>query len=84
MEKYLENLLNASPITSSVNTLPAEVDLPIKIGEYTRTKVELEIKSLNNLKTRGVDFVTCTKAIKHLGERLLDKPSLSLTLWKTT
>ena len=35
--------MRAPPVYSIVRTLPAEIDLLIKTGGYTRTEVELEI-----------------------------------------
>lgn len=49
------------------------VHFPIKTGDQTRTEVEAAIQSLKNSKAPGIDYAMCAEAIKHGGERLLDK-----------
>ena len=43
-----------TPLTSTVNAPAAEVDLPIKTGDYIRTEVELEIKGPNRTQKLAV------------------------------
>ena len=76
------NLLNAPPISSTADIPPAEVDLPIKTGDYTRTEVEVAIQSLKNSKAPGIDSVLYAETIKYGGERLLDKLVTLLNLVK--
>ena len=70
MEEVLrEFFFNVPPVTSAADVPPAEADFPIKTGDYTRT----EASSLKNSKAPGIDSAMCAAAIKHGGERLLDK-----------
>ena len=71
--RYFANLLNVPPVTSTADALPAEGNFPITTGDYTRTEVEAAIQSLKNSKAPGIDSAMCAEAIKHGGERLLDK-----------
>ena len=71
--RYFANLLNVPPVTSTADVLPAEGDFPITTGDYTRTEVEAAIQSLKNSKAPGIDSAMYAEAIKHGGERLLDK-----------
>lgn len=80
--KYFVNLINAPPVSSTADIPPAEVDLLIKTGAYTRTEVEVTIQSLKNSNAPSIDSFMCTEAIKYGGERLLNKLVTLLNLVK--
>ena len=69
-QKYFPNLLNAPPVTSTREILPAEVDLYIKTGDFDCVEIDNAIKSLNNYKAPGFDYNITADAIKYGGNEL--------------
>ena len=63
--KYLSNLLNVPPVTSTREISRVEADLKIKTDDFNRVKTEKTIKGLKNYKAPGFGYNITAEAIQY-------------------